>query len=129
MNNVCPVHDATAEGRAARRARVVALTREGRSATDIAFILGISVRSVTRNRALAGLTANYVRPPVPSEDQLLAAKWLLVDGASYPEVARTLGFNATTWRKHFPGYAWSRSEAGAHGKTIQLLGRAAGLRR
>jgi len=105
------------------------LTREGRSATDIAFILGIAVRSVVRNRALAGLTADYVRPPAPSEDQLLAAKVLLADGASYPEVARILGFSASTWRKHLPGFAWTKSQAGVHAKAIQLLGRKAGVSR
>lgn len=121
--------DLTREGRDARRERVVQLTRSGYSAADIAFIVGISVRSVTRNRALAGLTADYVRRPEPTEDQLVAAKRLLVDGASYPEVARTLGFNATTWRKHHPGYEWTPSEVGTYGRAIQALGCAAGVSR
>ena len=121
--------DMSREGIDARRERVAQLTRAGRSAVDIAWIVGISVRSVQRNRALAGLTANYVRPPTPTEDQLLAAKVLLVDGASYPEVTRTLGFSASTWRKHLPGYQWTKSQAGAHAKAIQMLGRAAGVSR
>ena len=121
--------DMTREGVCARRERVAQLTRRGRSASDIAFIVGISPRSVTRNRALAGLTADYVRPPAPNEDQLLSAKVLLADGASYPEVARTLGFTATTWRKRLPGFEWTTSEAGAHAKAMQMFGRAAGVRR
>jgi DNA-binding CsgD family transcriptional regulator len=111
MNNVCPVHDATAEGRAARRARVVALTREGRSATDIAFIVGITARNVSKHRAAAGLTAGYVRADRLSEDELLAAKVLLVDGASYAEVGRTLGRSPDTLAKHLPGYAWTKADA------------------
>lgn len=122
--------DMTREGRAARMDRVVRLTRSGHSAADIAFILGISPRSVTRNRRAAGLTANYRRPPEPTEDQLLAAKRMLVDGASYVETAKSIGcFNATTWRKHWPGYGWSHAEAGRHGKAVSELARKAGVRR
>jgi integrase len=82
-------HDTTREGNAVRRERVVRLTRAGHLATDIAFIMGVTCRTVTRTRAAAELTVDYVRPPAPTEDQLLAGKLLLVDGASYPEVART----------------------------------------
>jgi hypothetical protein len=121
--------DLTREGRAARTEWVVQLTRLGHSTVDIAHIVGISARSVTRNRRLAGLTANYVRPRVPSEDELLCAKRMLVDGCSYPEVSRSLGFSPTTWMKHHPGYSWTSSEAGRHGKAIQQLGRRAGVAR
>jgi transposase len=121
--------DMTREARAARREQVARLTRSGHSATDIAFILGVSIRTVTRNRALAGLTVGYIRPSEPSEEQLAAAKAMLLDGACYPEVARTLGFSATTWRKRIPGFEWSYSQSGQQARAMQMLGRAAGLRR
>lgn len=122
--------DLTREGRQARMEKVLELTRCGRSTTDIAAILSISPRSVTRNRRAAGLTIDYRRPRQPSEDEILAAKRMLVGGASYNEVARSIGcFHASTWRKHWPGFGWSHSEAGRHGKAVQQLGRKAGIRR
>jgi hypothetical protein len=122
--------DMTAEGRQARVEQVERLTRAGHSARDIAAIMSISLRSVTRNRARAGLTAGYVRAREPSEDELLAAKRMLVGGASYNEVAKSVGgFNASTWRKHWPGFGWSHAEAGRHGKTVSELARKAGVRR
>ena len=43
-----PQCDLTTEAQQARAERVASLTRAGHSATDIAFIMGISVRTVER---------------------------------------------------------------------------------
>lgn len=119
--------DMSREAQLERREQVAALTRAGRSATDIARRIDVSVRAVNRNRRAAGLTVGYVRPAVPTEDERLLAKRMLVAGCSYAEVSRSIGFHANTWRRHHPGYGWTRSEAGQLGKAMSELGRKAGV--
>ena len=110
--------DMSHQAQAERQRRVVELTRAGRSASDIAWILGIGERTVTRYRRRAGITRGVCRERT-SEDLLLAAKEMLVDGVNYREVGRTLGVNRSTIAKHFPGYAWTREQVVEHRKLMQ----------
>ena len=98
-----------AEETNARRDRVTQLTRQGHTAKHIAALLGITPRTVTRDRAARGITQ-----PTPSrvtEDEFARAYTMLEDGASYEEVARTLRRSHTAFRHRFPGYALSPAEA------------------
>lgn len=85
-----------------RRRQVVALTRQGRTAREIANAIGITPRSVVRHRAAAGISK-----PGPREftaRETLRAIELLEDGASYAEVARTLGRGPKAVMNNAPGY-------------------------
>ena len=42
--------------------------------------------------------------------EVLRAGRLLEDGASYAEVARSVGWDAKTVARHFPGRGWARDE-------------------
>lgn len=94
---------------AARRERVVELTRQGHSASQIAAFLHVSKRSVQRIRTEMGV-AQPQHGPAMTEDELRTAAELINDGCSYSEVARTLGRNPHTIRRHFPGQGWSVGE-------------------
>lgn len=91
-----------------RRSRVVELSRQGMSAGAIADILGITPRSVCRARARAGISKPRSR--LGTEDDKLRAKEMLVDGASYEEVGRTLGFAAGTIQKWHRGFTYTPSQ-------------------
>ena len=105
--------DSAVHGRVAwRRDRVMELTRDGRSARDIAEILGITERSVLRHRRAAGLSREPGTPM--TADELRRAEALLNDGCSLQEVARTLGRSARTIKRRFPGRAWTRAQIDEH---------------
>ena len=97
-----------AEETNARRDRVTQLTRQGHTAKHIAALLGITPRTVTRDRAARGIT--QPTPPRITETEFARAKAMLEDGASYDEVARTLGRATTAFRHRFPGYKLSPTE-------------------
>lgn len=100
------------------RDRIAALTREGRTATEIGAMTGVCKRTVVRHRRAAGIPAPPSSPPMtPSE--LARAQALLDDGACYREVARTLGRSAQSVRRRFPGHAWTRAQSGAHGNLVR----------
>ena len=113
--------DLSRETLAYRAERVVELTRGGRSAADIAWILGVSARTVSRYREKLGISHSECRRERTSEDVLLRAKCLLVDGASYREVARTLGIHRSTVAKHLPGYGWTSEQTVQHGRAVQMF--------
>ena len=92
-----------------RRDRVTQLTHQGHTANQIANLLGVSPRTITRDRAARGITQPKA-PPV-TESEFARAKEMLEDGASYEEVARTLRRSHTAFRHRFPGYALSPAEA------------------
>lgn len=105
------------------RSRVVELTNDGKTAKDIAEILGITERSVTRHRSRAGI-ARAVKPPL-TQSELDAARQLLCDGASYKDVARTIGCSSTRLAHHLPGYAWTYQEIGRHSRMMAAFARIA----
>lgn len=49
------------------------------------------------------------------------AKRLLQDGASYTEVARTIGLHRTTLSEKIPGYGWTKQQGGAYGGMIRHM--------
>lgn len=90
------------DDRAARDAQIVTLTRAGRSAADIARVLRITKRTVNRVRVRTNTPAPVRRMPM-SEGEIHRAMQMLDDGASYGEVARTLGRGHATIRQRLPG--------------------------
>lgn len=93
-----------------RRERVARLTREGKSCTQIAAILGVSDRTVLRDRQVIGI-ANPRVPRLTAEELARAAE-LFAEGCSCAEVARTIGRSPRNLRRLFPESVWSRTEAG-----------------
>ncbi len=108
----------------ARKARVAALTWEGKSAREIAAILGISDRTVVRLRRSSGCSGGpaEAREPLPA-DYVAKAEAMLEDGCSYKEVARTLGCSHVWVARRFPGRGWTRSQGAAFANVIRWAGR------
>lgn len=109
---------------AERRAQIVNLTALEFTAAEIAARLGITPRTVTRARRAAGIAQQ--KPPPMSDDEKRAAQRLLDDGASYHDVANTLGRAADTIKRNLPGYTWDRgrcAEAAALGRVMARLER------
>ena len=92
-----------------RRDRVTQLTHQGHTAKQIANLLGVSPRTIIRDRAARGIT--QPQPSRVSDDEFSRAKEMLEDGASYEEVARTLRRSHTAFRHRFPGYTLTKEEA------------------
>lgn len=111
-----PACDRTPEGAegqsgriAERRAEIVRLTKAGHSAAEIAKRLGVTTRTVHRQRRTGGCAK-----PMPNwmtDDEIRRAEALLDDGASYSEVARTLGRTAQSIGERFPGRGYSKAQA------------------
>ena len=111
--------DMTVQAKQQRRDTIVALTKQGYSATEISARLGITKRSVVRNRAAAGIT----KPPANllTEAELTLARQLLEDGASYGEVGRTLGRSQSAVANRLPGYGWTRDMSSAYAVMCKRL--------
>jgi DNA-binding CsgD family transcriptional regulator len=94
-----------------RDERILELTRRGYSTTQIAAIVGLTPRSVTRARRRAGISRPPATPAGPAERQWAAQ--LLADGASYSEVSRTLGRHIKTVMAWHPGASsWDHRAGG-----------------
>lgn len=93
-----------------RRSRVASLTRAGLSLTQIADQLGVTDRTVSRDRQRLGI--QQPTPPRLSAAEVEAARRLLDDGAPYSEVARTLGRSHSAIARRLPGYAWTPVQRG-----------------
>lgn len=104
-----------------RRAEIVRLTRAQHTAADIAEQLGISTRTVIRHRREGGCAQPAPRPFTAAEIRL--AESLLDDGASYGEVARTLGRHMAVIRIRFPERGWPQYRGG---NLMQALNRRLG---
>lgn len=50
---------------------------------------------------------------------LVFARALLEDGASYTEVARTIGMHRTTLAEKIPGYGWTQRQGGVYGYMVR----------
>jgi IS30 family transposase len=113
---------------AERRAHIVELHNLNVSTAEIATRMGITPRSVMRARAAAGLTKPQ---PTPfTIEEYYAAQEMLDDGASYHEVARTLGRWPGTIKKRLPGYTLDKyqvSQAAAMGRAMAAIERATSL--
>lgn len=98
------------------RQRVVALTRMGFSAADIAIATGMCTRTVSRIRVACGVSRT---PTVPfTRDEMQTAMAMLDDGASIAEVARTLGRSKSGVGRAFPGRQWSRAQVNEYLSTL-----------
>lgn len=60
-----------------------------------------------------------MRPLKVPVEKMQAAAVLFADGASRDEVQRSTGLCLKTLRRHFPGTAWSFSEAASYGVAVQ----------
>ena len=102
-----------------RRGRVAAMTAAGVSARVIAEVLGVTVRTVTRDRAAAG-----VARPVPDRvtvEQVERMRVMAADGVSAVEIGRTLGVHGRTVARHCPEAVWSRAAGGELGRFVRSM--------
>lgn len=104
-----------------RQQRVVALTREGLSVAQIAQRIGTSQRTVIRERRRAGV-AHQAYASFTFEEAMRALT-MLEDGASYKEVAKTLGRDRSTIRRWVPGFSWSQEQRREHWEACRRLGK------
>jgi hypothetical protein len=98
----------TREEITARRERVKAMTLAGKSAADIAAALGVTERTVVRDRVAAGC-GQPPQPPI-TDDELRTAAAMLDDGCPVEEVARTIGRSPRQLAQRFPGRTWDRQQ-------------------
>jgi IS30 family transposase len=105
---------------AARREDIEYLHGQGLSTRKISERLGVSPQTVGRWLRRRGLAEKQI-PRMMSPEDKMRAEMLLDDGASVMETARTLGFNATTVARHFPGRAWNKSQVGKYGADVRRL--------
>lgn len=95
---------------AKRQDKIVAMTADGFSASEIASVLGICRRSVYRARQRREVSRP--QPGPLTADELSRAERMLDEGYPYTEVAQALGRGLTTISERFPGRGLSRSEVG-----------------
>jgi IS30 family transposase len=74
---------------AANRAEVDRLTKLGWSAAEISDAVGITKRSVVRNRRALGISGRVGRPFSDDEHERILS--MLEDGVSLAEIGRTIG--------------------------------------
>ncbi|SKX80610.1 Transposase and inactivated derivatives, IS30 family [Mycobacteroides abscessus subsp. bolletii] len=103
-----------------RVTRVAALSRGGYTDQEIAVRLGVSDRTVLRDRKAAGLTIATTAVPLSDTERATALR-LLEDGANYQEVARTIGRGRTTIKRAFPGYSWTQAQKFEYHMALRAL--------
>ncbi|CPT94419.1 Transposase and inactivated derivatives%2C IS30 family [Mycobacteroides abscessus] len=103
-----------------RVARVATLSRGGYTDQEIAVKLGVSDRTVLRDRKAAGLPVTPTPAPLTEEERATALR-LLEDGANYREVARTIGRGRTTIKRAFPGYSWTQAQKFEYRMALRAL--------
>ena len=97
MSNKLPIAD-----QVLRDDEVERLTKLGKSANEIAVIVGVTPRTVSRIRVRREIAQPLNIVPFTEEEKERARK-LLSDGASYREVAKTLGRPYPTVATKFRG--------------------------
>jgi hypothetical protein len=80
------------------------------SAREIGEALGVTARTVARDRVAMGVAQPGPRFVTPEE--LEHARLFLEDGCSYAEVERTFGRSYDTIKRHLPGYGWAPGVCG-----------------
>jgi DNA-binding CsgD family transcriptional regulator len=101
-----------------RRNMVAQLTRKGMTARDIAKHLGVTPRTIQRDRA-AGRTARIGPKPFTPEEHQRALD-MLADGASLGEVARTLGRSYDHTCQRYRGMGWTMQQTGQYNSMRKL---------
>jgi hypothetical protein len=103
-----------------RKARVVELTHQGKTAREISDLLGVTTRTVVRDRREMGIAK-----PVPrrlTDDEVRAVEQMLEDGCSYSEIARTFGVHLTCISQRFPGRGWTATQANEYRALLRKCG-------
>ena len=98
------------------------LVAEGRTIADIADEMGVTARTVSRHKRALGI-AHSPRPVRPVEEWGPTAERLFAEGYSQRAVAEITGTNWWNLQRHFPGKAWTRSEAGQYAVAVRRLNR------
>lgn len=91
-----------------RHAKIIHLSRQGLSVQRIAEQVGVHPQTVVDVR-VANQCGRWARR-LFTDSEIQACLTMLEDGASYNEVARTVGRHVGTVARRFPGYGWSHSE-------------------
>lgn len=107
---------ATREEQEARRREVRRLTVSGWPSERIAHELGVTARTVTRDRVALGIAQPW-RTVSPEQEHAIAA--LVEDGAPFREVARTVGVSLETIRRRHPGRGWTPAQAAEYGHLMR----------
>lgn len=108
------------EAIARRKAQIVELSRLGHTVREICEQVGVGAWTVVATRREAGVGRGKVKPF--TEDELETARQLLDDGASYSEVARTIGRDARVVARKFPGHGWSVEQRSEHVRVLKKAG-------
>ena len=111
---------------AERREAVARAARAGMTVEAIAAQLGVTDRTVTRDRVALGIAApgpKYVTP-----EQWAVVERLLDDGASLKEAALTIGASHAAVCRKCKGRGWTKSDVGAWGAFMRRNGQATRLK-
>ena len=100
---------------------ILAMTRQGMRAADIAARLGVCQSTVHKVREKTGNQVRTMRPF--TADEIAQAEQMLDDGCSYNEVGRTLGRQGHVIAKRWPGRGWSRHDSATYGALMRYHGR------
>lgn len=96
------------------------LEGKGWTAARIADELGVSARTVYRLRRRYGFARTDTGRHAPlSPERLAVASEMIADGCSHCEVARSLGMQTATLRRHFPGTGWSKQETNEYINSVR----------
>lgn len=91
---------------------IIELVRQNYSVPQIAAMLKVSRRLVYRARVARGIF--HPNPPRPfTPEELARAEAMVVDGASFNEIARTLGRDVSVITQRFKGRSLCTSADGA----------------
>lgn len=105
---------------AARDAEIKELLDQGLHASQVALQMGITERTVLRAKKRLGMPIRKMAPPM-SVEEIGFARALLEDGASYNEVARTLGRDLKTISARFRGLSQCTPRTGAEVRMMMKL--------
>lgn len=100
---------------------IAKLTLEGKTASQIAELVGCNMRTISRARKATGTAhtiPEFAGYPINAE-RLEQIRLMVEDGAPVAEIERTLGTSHKTITRYFPGSSWSREQISAHTADIQ----------
>lgn len=101
-----------------RRQQVRDMTRAGMTAAAIASRLGVTERTVQRDRGIVGVAQRSTSVEV-TPAMLTRIEELLDDGCSALEAARTVRCSQTQVLARFPGRGWSRDQIVQHALVVR----------
>lgn len=95
-------------------------TQNKLSYRQLAERFNITTKTVQRVLAKHGLTTPRPEAGFRVDDAWKAeVEKLLDEEVPYIEIARTMGCNTETLRRHFPGRGWKPTQIGTHGNAIR----------